>query len=49
MKTGYKEFQTLLDELGAERLLDELVEALSSDELLENMEFIARMTDVDLR
>ena len=48
MKTGYKEFEILLDVLGAEQLLDELIDALSGDELLENMEYIARMQDVDL-
>ena len=48
MKTGYKEFEILLDALGAEHLLASLVDALSGDELLENMEFIARMEDVDL-
>ncbi len=48
MKTGYKEFETLLNVLGSEYLLHELVEALSGDELLENMKFIARMEDVDL-
>ena len=48
MKTGYKEFEVLLDVLGAGQLLDDLVEALSGDELLENMKFIARMQDVDL-
>ena len=48
MKTGYKEFQILLDVLGAEQLLAELVDTLSGDELLENMEYIARMKDVDL-
>lgn len=42
MKTGYKEFQDLLDVSGTEHLFSELV-----DELLENMEFIARMEDVD--
>lgn len=48
MKTGYKEFEILLDVLGAEQLLNELIDALSGDELLENMEYIARMQDVDL-
>ena len=48
MKTGYKEFRILLDVLGAEQLLDGLIDALSGDELLENMEYIARMQDVDL-
>lgn len=48
MKTGYKEFEILLEVMGAEALLDDLVEALSGDELLENMEFIARMQDINL-
>lgn len=48
MKPGYKEFQILLDVLGAEYLLEELVYALTNDELLENMLYIARMEDVDV-
>lgn len=48
MKKGYKEFQILLNTLGAEYLLDELVSALSGDELLENMDYIAINEDIDL-
>ena len=48
MKTGYKEFQILLDALGAEFLLEELMYALTGDELLENMLYIARVHDVDV-
>ena len=48
MKKGYKEFEILLDDLGAEYLLEELVYALTDDELLENMLSIARVHDVDV-
>lgn len=48
IKAGYKEFEILLDALGAEYLLEELVYALTDDELLENMLYIARMQDVDV-
>ena len=48
MKTGYKEFQILLNVLGAEYLLEELTYALTDEELLENMLYIARKEDVDV-
>lgn len=34
--------------MGTETLLDELINALSEDELNENAEYIARMWDIDL-
>lgn len=46
--TGYEKFEIMLDEMGAEALLDELVQAMGDRELGENMEFIARMNDVEL-
>lgn len=33
--------------LGAEQLLDELEQALSTDELQENLEFIAKQHDIE--
>lgn len=41
-------FDVLLEALGAEDFLNELVKALSSDEQRENFEFIARMHDIEL-
>lgn len=41
-------FDVLLETLGAEDFLNELVKALSSDEQRENFEFIARMYDIEL-
>lgn len=40
-------FETMTEMLGAETLLDELSRALSSDELHECLEFIARNHDID--
>lgn len=39
--------EKLREELGAETLLNELEKALSSDELQDNLEYIAKMYDVD--
>lgn len=41
-------FDVLLEALGAEDFLNELVKALSSDEQRENFEFIARMQGIEL-
>lgn len=41
-------FDVLLETLGAEDFLNELVKALNSDEQRENFEFIARMHDIKL-
>lgn len=41
-------FDVLLETLGAEDFLNELVKALNSDEQRENFEFIARMRDIEL-
>lgn len=41
-------FHTLLDELGAEMLLNDLYLAMSTDQALEYFQFIARMNDIEL-
>lgn len=41
-------FDKLLDSLGAETLLDNLVRALTADEQRENFDYIARCFDIDL-
>lgn len=45
---GWDKFETMLDELGAENLLNELANALSDNELSENMDYIARCYDIEL-
>jgi hypothetical protein len=40
-------YETLKRELGAEELLEDLYQALNTDELEENFEYIARQRDVD--
>jgi hypothetical protein len=45
---GWKLFEKLKDELGESYLLDSLAQALSDDELYDNMEYIARMNDIDI-
>jgi DNA-binding protein Fis len=44
----YDVFEMLKDHLGAEKLLDELYQAMSSDEAMANFEHIARMYDIDI-
>lgn len=39
--------EKLREELGTETLLNELEEALSSDELQDNLEYIAKMHGID--
>ena len=41
-------FDKLRDSLGAETLLDNLVQALTADEQCENFDYIARCFDIDL-
>lgn len=41
-------FDKLLDSLGAETLLDNLVRALTADEQRENFDYIARCFNIDL-
>ena len=43
-----EKMEILRDILGAEELLDNLLQALSSQELEENAEFIARNWDIEL-
>lgn len=40
-------FNRLVDELGAELLLNELVDALGTDQTEENLKYVARMHDID--
>lgn len=42
-------YQIMVDYLGKEKLLDELICALGDDETIEYLEFIARMHDIELR
>ena len=42
-------FGAILEELGAKTFLDDLHQALSVDERLENYRYIARMRDIDLQ
>ncbi len=39
--------EKLREKLGVETLLNELEKALSSDELQDNLEYIAKMYDID--
>jgi len=43
-----EKMEKLRDMLGAEILLEELLRALSSQELEENVEYIARNNDIEL-
>ena len=40
-------YETLKEELGAEVLLEDLYQALSTDELEENFEYIARVREIE--
>ena len=40
--------QKILEQLGPQLFLDELLSALNNDELTENLEHIARMWDIDI-
>ena len=48
MKTGYEIYEELLEVLGAEVLLEELVQALTGDDLMDNMEYIATNDGVEV-
>lgn len=41
--------QTLYEQLGSERLLEELTKAMAQDEYDECMKYIARMYDIEIR
>ena len=45
--TGYEKFEKLIEVLGVETVLDDLLQALNSNELEENAEYIGRMRDVE--
>lgn len=45
--TKYDMFEKLIDNLGIEQTLYELIDALSDDEVEENYEYIARMHDIE--
>lgn len=46
--TIWTSFDRLREELGAEELLDSLARAMGTDELEENLKYIARMYDINL-
>lgn len=48
MEREEKLYDALLDRLGAQKFLDELVAALSTSEQLESFEWIARCYDIDV-
>lgn len=43
----YAKYERLRDQVGAETLLESLVQAMSSDELQENLEFVCKEYDED--
>ena len=45
---GWDAYEAMLDAMGADTLLDELARALADNELLECMQWIARMNDIEL-
>ena len=44
----WKAFEQMKDAMGAESLLDELAQALSTDQLEENLRFIDRNNDLNI-
>lgn len=40
--------EKIIEQLGTQLFLDELLSALNNDELTENLEYIARMWDVEI-
>ena len=44
----WKAFEQMKDAMGAESLLDELAQALSADQLEENLRFIDRNNDLNI-
>ena len=44
----YEMFLKLKEELGEENLLEQLFQAMDTDEAYENLEYIAIMNDIDL-
>ena len=47
--TGWEMYEKAKEELGAEYLLDALAQALTDDELKDNIKFICRMEDIYLK
>lgn len=47
-QTNWANFETLKEYMGAEALLNELMQAMSARECAENLEFIARMHDISI-
>lgn len=45
---AWNKFEYMVEVMGAENLLDELAKALSTDELMENLEYIARNNDIEI-
>lgn len=45
---GWEAYETMVEQLGAEELLNELARALSDSELLDNMAYIARAYGIEL-
>lgn len=43
---AYDKYLELKDQLGEEKLLEELVQAMGTDELESNLDYIARMYDI---
>lgn len=46
--SGWEAYEKALEELGADELCNALAQAMSDDELLENIEYISREHDLDL-
>jgi len=44
---GYEKFEVIIEELGMEKALDELLKALNENELQENANYIANNWDID--
>lgn len=48
IKSTYEKAEELKEKLGAEYLLEELMKALTDDELKENIEYIAKNHDIEI-
>lgn len=46
--TAWEKLENLTEQLGAEKVLDEVARALTTDKLNETLDFIARNWDVDM-
>ena len=45
---SYETFELLREQMGDKALLEELMQAMSAQEAMENFEHIARMNDIEL-